>query len=307
MGSVVNRVSHSADRSRIGKSLGVLIILWTATVSGASLKPETVNAWDDYVRTAHARIKQRVSGASSFLWIDESPDRAAQVLRKHILVAPVGPQVPAKVPDGLVHDWIGGAFIPNAEISDVLRVVRDYARYREIYNPNVIESQPLAASKMVDRFSMVLTNRSLFSKTALQGEYQSSYVRVDDRRLYSISFTTSMREVADYGSPGQHLLPENEGMGLIWRAYSITRFEERNGGVFIETEFIALSRDIPAGLRWLVEPIVRHTSRDALTTALRQTKEAVECSLAARETVGTRHPALTNLEFNVNSRPHHPN
>lgn len=277
--------------------LALNMAILAANMSGASLKPETVNAWDEYVRNARIRMEQRLGGNSTFLWIDESRDRAARVLRSQTVVAPVGPQVPAKVPDGLVHHWIGAAFIPGAEINDVLCVMRDYGRYREFYSPSVVESQALATSKTVDRFSMVLVNRSLFSKTALQGNYQSSYVRIDDRRLYSVSNTTSMREIADYGSPGQHLLPDNEGMGLIWRGYSFTRFEERDGGVYLETEVLALSRDIPAGLRWLVEPIVRRTSRDALTTVLRQTRDAVQCALAARVAPRTLHPALIDVDF----------
>ena len=276
--------------------LAINAAIVAANMSGASLKPETVNAWDEYVRNARVRMEQRLSADRTFLWIDETPDRASRV-RRQAVVAPVGPQVPAKVPDGLVHHWIGAAFIPGAEINDVLCVMRDYGRYREFYSPSVVESQTLSTAKNVDRFSMVLVNRSLFSKTALQGNYQSSYVRIDDRRLYSVSNTTSMREIADYGSPGQHLLPDNEGMGLIWRGYSFTRFEERDGGVYIETEVLALSRDIPAGLRWLVEPVVRRTSRDALTTALRQTREAVQCVLAARGAPQTLHPALIDADF----------
>lgn len=284
-----------------------LNIILAANLSGASLKPETVNAWDEYVRSARVRMEQRLGGDRTFLWIDESPERAARV-RRQAVVAPVGPQVPAKVADGLVHHWIGAAFIPGAEINDVLCVIRDYGRYREFYSPSVVESQALSTSKTVDRFSMVLVNRSLFSKTALQGNYQSSYVRIDDRRLYSVSNTTSIREIADYGSPGQHLLPDNEGMGLIWRGYSFTRFEERDGGVYLETEVLALSRDIPAALRWLVEPVVRRTSREALTTALHQTRDAVQCALAARGAPRTLHPALIDVDFRpgVDFRPSQP-
>jgi hypothetical protein len=300
----VTRVSRLANRPRTTIVLALNIAILAANMSGASLKSETVNAWDEYVRNARVRMEQRLGGDSTFLWIDESPDRAARV-RRQAVVAPVGPQVPAKVPDGLVHHWIGAAFIPGADINDVLCVMRDYGRYREIYSPSVVESQALAMSKTVDRFSMVLVNRSLFSKTALQGNYQSSYVRINDRRLYSVSNTTSMREIADYGSPGQHVLPDNEGMGLIWRGYSFTRFEERDGGVYIETEVLALSRDIPAGLRWLVEPVVRRTSRDALPTALRQTSNAVQYALAGSRPPQTLHPALLDVDLSpsVDFRP----
>ena len=70
----------------------------------------------------------------------------------------------------------------------------------------------------------------------------------------------------------------------------MTRYEEREGGVYIEIEAIALSRDIPASLRWLVEPVVRRVAKASLTNSLQQTRDAVKssCSLANR-TVAVRH------------------
>jgi hypothetical protein len=66
-----------------------------------------------------------------------------------------------------------------------------------------------------------------------------------------------------------------EGSGVIWRLFSIARYQERDGGVYIELEAIALSRDIPASLRWLAGPIVRRVSRSSLSISLRQTENAV--------------------------------
>jgi len=87
-----------------------------------------------------------------------------------------------------------------------------------------------------------------------------------------------VQEVAEFGSPFQRILAEGHGTGIIWRLYSIARYEERDGGVYIELEAIALSRDIPAALRWLVEPIVRKVSRSSLVTSLEQTADAVRSS-----------------------------
>ena len=127
---------------------------------------------------------------------------------------------------------------------------------------------------------MMLMNKSLFSKLALDSDYQSSYNQVDERRLYCVSQTTRIQEIAEYGVAGQHTLPEDRGTGLIWRLYSVSRFEERDGGVYVEVEAIALSRDIPAALRLVAEPIVRRVSRDALLTALSQTGKAVRSAAA---------------------------
>lgn len=78
------------------------------------------------------------------------------------------------VPNGLIHDWIGAVFTPNATIDGLLSVVRDYSRYK------------------------------------------------------------------DYLQSG----------GFIWRIYSVSQYEERDGGV--------LSRGIPSSVRWLANPVVNH-------------------------------------------------
>lgn len=103
---------------------------------------------------------------------------------------------------------------------------------------------------------------------------------MDEHRWYGYSTTTHIREVAKFGTPEQHTLPEDEGTVLIWRLASITRLEERDGGVYAELEAIALSRDIPAALRLFVGPIVRRVSRDSLATSLHQTKVAIDAKKA---------------------------
>ena len=122
---------------------------------------------------------------------------------------------------------------------------------------------------------MLLMNKALFLKTALDTDYESSFVPVDGRRLYSVSRTTRVQEIEEYSTPGQRALPEGVGHGLIWRLFNITRYVERDGGVYLELEVIGLSRDIPSSVRWLVEPIVRRVSRNSLSTSLRQTENAV--------------------------------
>jgi len=256
-----------------------MMSLAPARTFAADLKPETVQTWDEYVKAVSARNQKRLVSGSSFLSIDEIPGQAARLRGGEIIVAPAGPHIPLKVPSGLIHDWAGAAFISNATIPDVLRIVRDYDRYKDVYHPNVLDSKPAAASEWEDRFSLLLMNKSVIARTALDGDYQSVYTRVGDQRWYSVTATTRIQEVADYGTPSQHASPENEGTGLIWRLYSVNRFEERDGGVYVEVEAVALSRDIPFTLRWLVDPIVRRISRSSLVTSLQQTQDAVRSGM----------------------------
>lgn len=281
--------------------IGLMMLFTPNRTFATDLKPETVQTWEEYVKAASVRNQRHLSGGS-FLAIDETPDQAARLRAGEIVVSPAGSHVPMKVPSGLIHDWVGDAFLPNVTIPDVLRVVRDYGRYKNIYQPNVLDSKPTATSEGEDRFSLLLMNKSVIARTALDSDYRSSYTRLDDQHWYSVTETTRIQEVAEYGASSQHTLPANQGTGLIWRLYSVTRFQERDGGVYVEVEAIALSRDVPVSLRWLVDPIVRRVSRSSLVTSLQQTGDAVRTGASSVSSYD-RPPCPTGMACAAATRP----
>ena len=244
-----------------------------AASDGAELKKETLKTWDAYIQTVNAQMRGRIPG--SFLWVDEEPDRVDSVRAGKILVSSVGQKNPKPVPSGLIHDWIGAAFIPNARLRDVLSAVRDYGRYKEFYKPTVVDARSLGTDGGCDKYSMRVVNNETVAETALDSEYQACYLQLDELRWYSTAHTTRVQEIRHYGRPDEQELPPNQGSGYIWRLYSLARFEERDGGVYIELEAIALSRDIPVAVRWLVDPIVRRVSRNTMLVSLQQMEEAV--------------------------------
>jgi hypothetical protein len=241
---------------------------------GAELKKDTQQAWDAYIQMANSQMVDRTHGP--FLWIDEVPARSHNVHDGKILVSPIGRQNPKPVPSGLIHDWIGAAFIPEARLEDVLSAARDYGHYKEFYKPSVIDSKSLGTAGACDKYLMLLANHEGVTSTALKGEYEACYHRLDDRRCYSIAHATRMQEIRHYAEVGAQELPSDQGSGYIWRIYSVTRFEERDGGVYVELEVIVLSRDIPVAVRWMVIPIVNRFSKNAMLTSLRQLEEAVD-------------------------------
>ena len=241
----------------------------------AELKKETIRSWDEYIQSLRGQMQDRLQPNGQFLWVDEEPQRNRQVRAGKILVSPGSQNVPQPVTSGLIHDWIGAVFIPGAKLDDVLAVVRDYDRYKVFYKPNVIDSKSLNTNDAADRYSMLLVNREVVGTVALDGEYEACFLQLTDKQWYSVSYTTRIQEIRDYAHPGERKLPPGEGNGYIWRGYSLGRYEERDGGVYIEQETIALSRDIPTVLRWLADPIIRQVSKKELLISLQQTEEAV--------------------------------
>ena len=250
-------------------------MLLPVRVHAADLKAETVAAWDDYIRSVSVALQDRARPGGSFLWTYEKPERIAKVHNGEIVVAPPAGPSPRKVPGGLIHHWIAAAFLPSVKLDDILEVTEDYDRYQEVYRPSVIASKTVARENSTDYFSMQLMNKAFFLKTTLDADYQATNVRLDDRHFYSVSRSTRVQEIEDYGRLSQRRLPEGQGGGYIWKLFSIVRLDQRDGGVYIELEAIVLSRDIPGAMRFVVDPIVRSVSRNALLTSVLQTEEAV--------------------------------
>ncbi len=244
-----------------------------AASDGAELKQETLKTWDAYNQTVDSQMHGRLQGP--FLWVDEDPDRVTSVRAGKIVVSPVGKKVPKPVPSGLIHDWMGAVFIPDVRLGDVLSAVRDYGHYNEFYKPTVVDAKPLGTEGSCDKYSMRVVNKETVAETALDTEYQACYLQLDELRWYGTAHSTRVQEIRHYGRPDEQELPPNQGSGYIWRLYSFARFEERDGGVYIELEAIALSRDVPVALRWVVDPIVRRVSRNTLLISLQQMEEAV--------------------------------
>jgi hypothetical protein len=94
------------------------------------------------------------------------------------------------------------------------------------------------------------------------------------------SYTTRIAEVENAGSHKERVLPPDTGHGFLWRLFSYWRFEERDGGVYIECRGISLTRDVPFGLGWAIEPIIQKLPQESLIKTL----EATRTALRARKT-----------------------
>jgi len=61
----------------------------------------------------------------------------------------------------------------------------------------------------------------------------------------------------------------------MWRLNLYSRCVERDGGVYVQIEFLALSRTVPAAFAWLVNPYMRSIPRDYLKRYLDETRTAL--------------------------------
>ena len=250
-------------------------------MEGASLTPATVAAWNSYLDAESAKLQRRALPGSEFLWTFEDAKRAMRVRRGEIVVGKMANQDPLQINGGLIHHWGGAMFLPHVTLREVAEVTGEYARYKEFYRPTVIDSKIVSRDRLVDKVSMVMMNKALFLQAALAAEYDVETVSLDDHRLYRISRTTRVQEIKNFGSVEEQRIPEGEGSGYLWKLYSVARFQERDGGVYTELEFIALSRDVPPAMRFIADPIIRNVSKSSLVTSLQQTDQAIRGVIAS--------------------------
>ncbi len=238
-------------------------------MTAADLKPQTVEAFDRYIKAT----EQRLDTAKVFLWSDENPDRARLVRQGQVVVQPFGKTPEIEVPDGLIHDWVGAVFIPSVALEKTLANMQDY-NHKEAYRPEVISSRLVSRNGNDFEVYMRLLKKKVIT-VVLDTDHSVHYFPVGPGKWRSISRTTKVSEVEHAGKPDERVLPPGTGGGYLWKLNSYWRFEERDGGTLVECEAVSLTRDVPAGLGWLIKPIIRELPRESLAATLRETREAL--------------------------------
>jgi hypothetical protein len=220
--------------------------------------------------------------AQSFLWIDGHPDLAAAAKRGEAVVRMIETNAgnPVDVSGGLAHDWIGTAFIPGATLDATLAMVQDYDNHKRVYGPEVMDSRTV--SHRGDEYHAYLRLRKQKVITViLNSEHDVKYTRVDATHAYSRSYSTKISEIDNPGTPNERELSQADDHGFLWRLNSYWRFEERDGGVWVECEAISLTRDVPFGLGGLIKPIIRDLPAESLTKTLQATRSSLARRRAA--------------------------
>ncbi len=246
----------------------------TQTIASVQLKQETLEAFDVYVGGAEVAMEQTSEANGPFLWSDASSKRSQQVGDGHVVAQFWSGKGPVKVPSGLIHDWIGAALIPESTVEDVLALVQNYDDHKNIYQPEVVASRLIGRHGSNFEIYLRLLKKKVIT-VVLDTYHDVHYRSLDGKRWLCRSYSTRIAEVENAGRPGERVLPPDTGHGFLWRLYSYWRFEERSGGVWVECRAISLTRDVPFGLAWVIEPIIQELPKESLVNTLEATRKAV--------------------------------
>jgi len=251
---------------------------WPVPASATELEPQTLTAFSRYADDAEMHIRQQQSSSQTFLAVDALPEALRKQAEERMGRGEIWIQkrgaTPLSIPGGLIHHWIGAAFIPGVPLSQVLELVQDYNHLPHYYSPEVVRSRLLTRHDGDFRISMRLEKHKVVT-AVLDTEYEVHYGQLDPGHLYSISHSTRIVEIADPGGSGEHTLPEGNDDGFLWRLNTYWRFVQAGGGVIVECEAISLTRGVPTGLGWLIGPFLEDIPRESLEFTLRSTRAGV--------------------------------
>jgi hypothetical protein len=239
----------------------LLALAWASVptaAAAADLQARTVQAWDAYVASARRAFVTRTRDVVAAA---RTPDRVtASAAREDGIIG---------VPDGLVHHWIGRAYVPGVTLARALTVAQDYASYARMYE-SVVSSRVLAHQG--DTFGVLLRLREGGGGITAVLDVRSTvrYSRPDASTVVSLSVSQEIREVENPGEPGERLLPPGRDSGYLWRANTFTYFREHGGGVYVEMETLGLSREFPSLLGWIIEPIARRIGRKSVEGSIQE-------------------------------------
>ena len=277
-----------SDRTAASLAAGMLALGAITTAAGGeealgfyTLRVATVRAFQAYVAGTESENSQSL-GRGPFLWLDGLPEGErktafAQLMRGEVVIERVGGtkgEGRAEAPGGMIHDWKGIVFVPDAKLDDVLKVLEDYDHESIYYAPDVEKSK--IESHSGDQYRVFLRfRRHKIVTVVLDTEHDVTYYRDSATREHSRSSAVRIAQVVDPGSSEERERTPGEDAGFLWGMETWWRMEERDGGVYIQNQVVTLTRDIPTGLGWLIEPFITSIPKETLEFTLGATRKAV--------------------------------
>ncbi|HEX3378024.1 MAG TPA: hypothetical protein VHS29_14235 [Candidatus Acidoferrales bacterium] len=276
---------HTNSLSLLLQKIALLIFIfpWLHGVSARAteLKPETAAAFDRYVRITESKMESNLQN-NRFLVVDQLPDaqcKAAyeQLHRGQLFIQEMNTQdghLTIRIPNGLIHHWVGVTFIPKATLRDVNAVLQDYANEPKIYQPEIRRAKLIEQNGNKSKVYLQFFSKSIIT-IVLDGYFDVTLTTIDKTRSESISHSTRVVEVVNPGSADEHERTDGGDHGYMWRLNSYWRIEEKDGGVYVQNESITLTRTVPVMLAWIANPLIKSLPRDVLAHMLNDTQDAV--------------------------------
>ncbi len=254
----------------------LFLLLSVVPSQAAEPKRDTLRAWDDYVVLVNTGVAERNAESRPFLSVDESSETRRRVQNGELVITNHDPR---RVPQGLIHHWVGVMFVPNVSLDQMMRVLNSYDRYSDIYKPLIRKSSVIEQAGDTVKLNVLAVQKAFSVTAAVETDEEIQVARPTPNRVCITANSVRIEEIANYGQASEHAFPEARRPGYVWRALIVQRLEQRDGGVYVELETISLSRGIPVEVRWLIKPLTDELPRKMMTDILSETRAAVQQSV----------------------------
>ena len=244
------------------------------TAKPVQLAPHTLAAFDNYIRESEFAMEPSLTGDQPFLWSDLKTELSQRIREGRAVAELWSSPGPLHIADGLIHDWIGATFIPDATVNATLAMVQDYDHHQNIYKPEVIDSRLLTREGNDFHIHLRLLKKKVIT-VVLDTFHDVHYSQLSPARWTLRSFTSRIQEVEHAGTKKETVMPPDTGHGFLWRLNTYWKFEERDHGTWLECRATSLTRDIPKGLAWIIDPIIRKLPRESLIHTLEATRKVL--------------------------------
>ena len=258
------------------------------SAGAAELKQETTEAFNQYVRITEDRMTEGMRDGRTFLWVDTFPELQrdklyTQLRQGNVVIEQLETfenEKRIRVPNGLIHHWIALGFVPGVTLQQVLALMQDYDHHERIYKPDVLRSRLLCADGNYFKVYLRLHQKAIIT-AVFNAEFDVSYFSLDENRAHSRSYSTRIAELENPDRSDEREKPVGNDRGFLWRLYSYWRFQEKDGGVYVQLESVALSRSVPVLLAWVVNPLLKSIPREYLSRLLISTRATLTNKSAA--------------------------
>jgi hypothetical protein len=237
------------------------------------LDEATLKAYQAYVETFEKTSFEQFQ-KSGKMWIDGGccGKRGAVEEGKPV----VQPRRNEDVVHGSIHHFSGSVFIKGATIESVRRVMEDYDHYVQIFKPDLGAASGMREPDSTpedEHYSskLRLVQSTVWMAVTYDTLYDTHYRHPAKDRWTTRSVATYIREWKDPKNQAAGTYPDGDDHGFLWKTNTYWLVRERDGGVDVQADSIALSRTSPLGFGWWGTK----RSKDAVDKMLRDLQGAI--------------------------------
>ena len=208
-----------------------VLLLFPAPASAATLRPETIAAWNRHVAGVEMTLRDHESDLP--------------------VADPEGRAVP--VPGGTIHEWHGSVLIPGITVAQLVHALETPGLPPPA--DDVLEARVLSHDGDVLHVYLKLARTAIITVT-YETEHDVRFERRSAGFITSRSVSTSIRESG------------GSDRGFLWRLNSYWRYRQVGDAVLVDVLSLSLSRDVPSLVRPVAGPVIDRIARESMKRTL---------------------------------------